>query len=208
MSKNIVLAVGAHGDDLEWGCGGSLIKHVGCGDEVYGLHMTGCNKESDKNRREEALKAGEILGLKDVLFAELPDGRLTDSPLDAKYLRQQIGKLGVTVLYKPSENDDHSDHVACSRLVNISSDSISKVLIYPGPRNTIFPRPNYYVEINMEQLEKKIESYKTYGSQLNKGSLFVDMIEGMAITNGCLMAHGKSDAEKRRYAEGFLVYKI
>lgn len=40
MTKRNVLAVGAHADDIEIGCGGVVAKHVKNGDNVYMLVMT------------------------------------------------------------------------------------------------------------------------------------------------------------------------
>lgn len=218
MSRNVILAVGAHADDYEWGCGGSLVMHKDLGDKVYGLVMAGCSEdlsktvEYNKNERiriKECFGAAKILGLDAVLFAKHQDGRVTGSPLDAADLRRAIGMLGVTRLYGPFGRDDHSDHAATSNLVSISVDNVKEVLIYPGPRNKYFFRPNFYNQISREQLDAKIASYKVYGSQLKKGSLFVDMIEGNALCHGSLMAHGKPGMDgKQVYAEGFLVYKF
>lgn len=41
MDKMNILAIGAHPDDIEIGCGGTLIKYADRGHKVYSLVMTG-----------------------------------------------------------------------------------------------------------------------------------------------------------------------
>ncbi len=205
-NKKIVLAVGAHPDDFVRGCGGSLLKHLERGDKVYGLHMTCCEKNKDEKRRSEALKEANILGLTDVFFAELPDAGLLETLNHAAPLRKCINELGVNRLYGPVEEDSNSDHRNCSKLVKASLDSIAEVLLYQGPRNKFFI-PDYYVEITKEQLDRKTEAYLAHYSQREKGSLFVNMVEGIAITHGCAMSHG-APYEGRRFAEAFVVQQI
>lgn len=206
MNKNIVLAVGAHPDDFVWGCGGTLLKHLDNGDMVYGLHMTGCEKDRDEKRYKEALEEAKILGLTDVLFAELPDGGLLDTPEHGKKLRKYLNELRVNIVYGPVEEDRHHDHRNCSRLVKGSLDNIEICLLYQGPRNKVF-NPNYFVEITRVKLDTKIKAYTAHLSQLQKGSLFIDGIEGLAIQHGCIISHGRP-YEGRRYAEAFEVEQI
>ena len=54
--KNI-LAIGAHPDDVELGCGGTISKHLELGDEVYVLIMTNGEKGSHAPNREECFKS-------------------------------------------------------------------------------------------------------------------------------------------------------
>ena len=64
-----VLAIGAHPDDIEIGCGATLAKHAALGDEVTMLVITdgakGPGKVSDRVREQEAACA--VLGIKTLL---------------------------------------------------------------------------------------------------------------------------------------------
>ena len=80
------LAIGAHPDDIEFGCGATLAKWAARGTEVHLLILTDGSKgtwdESDdlealvKIRREEARAAAAALGAREVYFLDLVDGEL------------------------------------------------------------------------------------------------------------------------------------
>src|SRR3989344_1682208 len=71
-----VVAIGAHFDDIELGCGGTIARHVAAGDNVTMVVVTSGEYhwyDGDMIRsKEEALKEGknaaEILGVKDLMY--------------------------------------------------------------------------------------------------------------------------------------------
>lgn len=81
-----VLAVGAHPDDIEFGCGATLARWAASGSEVVLLVLTDGSKgtwESDADvaalvdlRRVEQRAAARTLGAADVEFLDLVDGEL------------------------------------------------------------------------------------------------------------------------------------
>jgi LmbE family N-acetylglucosaminyl deacetylase len=80
------LAVGAHPDDIEFGCGATLAKWAAAGARIHHLVLTDGSKgtwegEADvaaliATRRDEQRRAAEILGGGDVEFLDWPDGEL------------------------------------------------------------------------------------------------------------------------------------
>jgi len=98
-AKKIILAVGAHPDDIDIGCSGSIAKWIKEGAEVYYLVLTDGSKGSEdakisnqeliKIRRAEQQKAADLLGVKKVFFLDFVDGELENTPA----LRKQIVKL-------------------------------------------------------------------------------------------------------------------
>ena len=71
-----VLAIGAHPDDLEYGCAGTLIKHVQRGDQVFlALVTDGSEGGEGAVRPEEQLAAAKIIGAEDVFFLGYSDLR-------------------------------------------------------------------------------------------------------------------------------------
>lgn len=97
--KKIILAVGAHPDDIDIGCSGTVAKYVQEGSDVYYLILTDGSKGSEdtkisnqkliKLRKEEQQKAADILGVKKVIFLNFIDGELENSTA----LRKQIVKI-------------------------------------------------------------------------------------------------------------------
>ena len=69
-----VLAIGAHPDDLEIGCAGTLIRHVQEGDEVFmAIATDGSMGGEPEVRRREQLDAAKIVGARDVFFLDYAD---------------------------------------------------------------------------------------------------------------------------------------
>lgn len=78
-----VMAVGAHPDDVEIGCGGTLAKLVKQGYKVGMVHLTDGEptplSPGPDVRREEAKRAAETLGVHYWTILDLPNRRLFDS---------------------------------------------------------------------------------------------------------------------------------
>ncbi len=98
-SKKIILAVGAHPDDIDIGCSGSVVKWITESAQVFYLVLTDGSKGSEdakisnqeliKIRRAEQQKAADLLGVKKVFFLDFIDGELENTPT----LRKQIVKI-------------------------------------------------------------------------------------------------------------------
>ena len=86
MKKQVVLGVGAHPDDMDFTAAGTIAKMVAEGAEAYYLICTDGSRGSRHNktaheelarlRKEEQLKAGKIIGLRDILFLNHCDTQL------------------------------------------------------------------------------------------------------------------------------------
>ncbi len=120
-----ILAIGAHPDDLEMGCGGTLAKCAGRGDKVTMCHVSTGNvghmiimpDELVKIRAEEARKAGSIIGAEVVglgesdLFVRSDNMAARDKIIDL--IRQAKPDLIIT----HSPHDYMDDHEETSKLV-------------------------------------------------------------------------------------------
>ncbi|MFV1980849.1 MAG: PIG-L family deacetylase, partial [Rhodothermia bacterium] len=77
-----VLAIGAHPDDVELGCGGAIRKMVDQGYQVGVIDLTEGelgSRGSVETRRHESAKAVEILGVQERVNLGIPDGRIENS---------------------------------------------------------------------------------------------------------------------------------
>ena len=89
VKGKVVLAVCAHPDDLEFGCGGTIAKWAKAGASIYYLVVTDGSKgledntvtdeELTRTRRSEQDQAAKILGVKKVFFLDYVDGELVNS---------------------------------------------------------------------------------------------------------------------------------
>ena len=79
-----ILAIGAHPDDIEFGCGGTLIKYRRLGHKVYLLVTTHGDQGGDGNvRAKELRRSAQIMGAADLFIFDYHDTRL---PLDKELI--------------------------------------------------------------------------------------------------------------------------
>ncbi|MDE2590659.1 MAG: PIG-L family deacetylase, partial [Patescibacteria group bacterium] len=86
MERKVVLAIGAHPDDMDFGASGTVARFAEEGAKVYYLIATDGSKGSSdssmtaerliKMRQDEQKEAGKILGLAGVFFLDHPDTEL------------------------------------------------------------------------------------------------------------------------------------
>ncbi|MSR84613.1 MAG: PIG-L family deacetylase [Candidatus Latescibacteria bacterium] len=81
-----ILAIGAHPDDLEYCCAGTLIQHAHRGDAVYLMIITDGDKGGDPEvRHREQLEAAKIIGAREVFspVSPIPASSATANPSSA-----------------------------------------------------------------------------------------------------------------------------
>jgi LmbE family N-acetylglucosaminyl deacetylase len=140
MSRNILI-VSAHPDDMEIGMGGTVAKLVGEQAEITSLVVTDGGRASNpfgwteqrmaEVRRAEALRAAEVLGVKDVIFCDQPDAA---DEVDVEAVRRKLvevmTRLKPTEVYTLHEElDRHPGHRQAGRLVR---ESVSESGLRPG----------------------------------------------------------------------------
>lgn len=115
-----ILAVGAHPDDVEFGCGGILIKEVVRGNAVTVLNLSRGESASHGTageRQREAAAAAARMGTALELLELDGDGRLEDHPRNALAIARAIRRLRPHVLLAPSPDENqHPDHARAGRL--------------------------------------------------------------------------------------------
>lgn len=117
-----LLAVGAHPDDVEISCGGTLALAVTQGISVGILDLTRGELSTNgtpEERAREAEAAATVLGMNGRWNAALPDGAVSaaDEAQTAEVVAW-IRRLRPTVLLTHFPEDRHPDHVAASRLLD------------------------------------------------------------------------------------------
>lgn len=165
-----VLAVGAHPDDIELGCGGTLAAHAQAGDTVTMLVMTeGGNGPGDTARRvDEQQRAAARIGA-DLLWGGLPDGAVGAGELAALHVVEAaLRATGATRLYTHGENDTHQDHRAVALLSLGAARNLREVLAYHSPSSRQF-HPDLYVDIT-GTLQHKLDALACHQSQVDSSS--------------------------------------
>ncbi len=178
MANADVLAFGAHPDDIELGCGGTLAKLADAGRSVVFVDMTRGElgtRGTSAIRQEEASKAADILGANARENLELPDGGLIAAEDTRRRVAELIRRFRPSLIFVPYYLDRHPDHVHASQIVyegtflaglpryetGEESHRPSRMLYYMGWQEF---RPSFIVDIS-EQFERKMEAIGAHASQ-------------------------------------------
>jgi bacillithiol biosynthesis deacetylase BshB1 len=119
-----ILAIGAHPDDVEVGCGGVLIQaadaglRAGAADLTRGEHGTLGTPEERAAERE---RATELMGLTTRAQLELPDGAVGTLAGHRDEVVALIRDTRPAVVLAPYAEDRHPDHAAAGRLARDGS---------------------------------------------------------------------------------------
>jgi LmbE family N-acetylglucosaminyl deacetylase len=119
-----ILAIGAHPDDVEILCAGTLAKFRKRGDEVFICHVCDGNKGSKvysseelaKIRRNEACQSAKLINATSI-WAGISDGEVTLDLQSRIKIINVIRQASPDLVITHSPNDYHSDHINTSRLV-------------------------------------------------------------------------------------------
>ena len=172
------LAFGAHADDVELGCGGTLIKLASLGHKTGVIVLTrgemGTRGDAETRAREFEDSAG-ILGLAAHQMLDIPDGRVEVTWENKLKIIQTIRAHKPKIVFAPYWVARHPDHEQTSHLVRQAvylaglkkldtgqpAFRPRKVVYYPG-RFEI--KPSFIVDISDSQAQKT-RAVKAYSSQ-------------------------------------------
>ena len=181
-----VMAVGAHPDDIEFICAGTLARCVQRGDEVFNVvctngdmgHMVIPAEELGKMRTEEARRAAETVGAEFKMLGE-PDEWLFHDKRTRLLMIDAIRWANPDIIITHAPEDYHPDHRTASDLVFAASflatvphietehgavDSLA-TLIYADPLAGTNFIPEEYVDIS-ETLDLKVQALLCHESQV------------------------------------------
>lgn len=120
MSPVDVLALGAHPDDVELGCGATLAQLARAGRRVGILHLTrgeAGTRGTAAERQREAERAAGILGAAELVFLDCGDGAFRGGPAEEDALIEELRRLRPELVFAPTPADRHPDHGRAHRLV-------------------------------------------------------------------------------------------
>jgi len=198
-----ILAIGAHPDDIEFGCGGTLIKYARQGHEVFLLVMSDGGGGGDSaTRRGEQEVSARILRASKMFWGGYPD---TAIPLDRaliQRLESVIREIQPDFIFVHYHDDTHQDHRHLATSTITATRYTRNVLFYEGPTTQNFS-PSVFVDID-SVLEDKIASLQAHASQVGKTN-----IEGLSILDiARSSAHFRGIQGRVRNAEGFAPLRL
>lgn len=116
-----ILAIGAHPDDVELGCGGTIAKMISEGKTVAIIDLTKGElgtRGTDKTRKQEAADAANILGISARENLEMKDGFLENSEEYQMQIVKMIRKYQPEIVLANATDDRHPDHAKAAKLVS------------------------------------------------------------------------------------------
>jgi LmbE family N-acetylglucosaminyl deacetylase/CheY-like chemotaxis protein len=165
QGSEIVLAVGAHPDDVEIGIGGLLLRHAAQGHAVTVLTLTaGEAGGAVAERIAESQRAAELLSAR-LVHVDLKDASLSEGGATIATIKRVVDEIHPTTLYTHSIHDVHQDHRNVHNASLVAARGVPRVLCYQAPSTSVDFHPTRFVAID-EYLERKIEVIQAYTSQV------------------------------------------
>jgi len=221
----IILAVGAHPDDLELLCAGTLAKYNKQGHTVVMAHMCNGNKghftippdELADIREEEAKKSAKIIGA-EVLSGKFPDLELLINEESRKVAVDIIRKAKPDVIITHAPDDYMIDHINTSKLIveasfiatlphfksNFPAHDVIAPIFFMDTLAGVNFQPAEYVDITeeMETKEKMLLCHQSQYVWLQEHDHidYVDFMKSQAKFRGIQCGV--------KYAEGFRQYQV
>ena len=198
-----ILAIGPHPDDIEFGCGGALIKYAKKGHNVYLLVLTkggiGGNCEVRKKEQEAA---AEFMKAKQVFLGNFKD---TEIPINSTLISTIEGVINKTkphIIFFNYNDDTHQDHRVIAQACASATRYIKEAMHYEVPTSQNF-QPDIFVDIG-DVLDKKLKLLGIHASQVDKTK--VENLTILESARSCAVFRGYQGRTK--YAEGFKAIRI
>ena len=180
MTSIDILAIGAHPDDVELVCGGTLIRAQMLGRRTGILDLSAGelgSRGSREIRAREAERAGKLMGVSVRENLGLPDGGIVNTPETRARVAVVLRRLKPSVVITHSLHGRHPDHPVVAQLARDACFVAGLQKIAPEtpvhrPRKILhalsfredYQKPTFVVDITAA-FEKKLEAVAAYASQ-------------------------------------------
>jgi LmbE family N-acetylglucosaminyl deacetylase len=218
--KNVIV-ISAHPDDETLGAGGTILKHVANGDNIYWVIVTnvfenqGFTKERVESRQQEIREVEKLLGICKTFLLNYPTMTLSSSSLIKMVpeISSVFSEVQPEIVYCLNRSDAHSDHrvifdavMACTK--SFRYPYIKQILMYECISETEFAPilaekaflPNYFVDIT-HFVDKKLDIMKIFESELGEHPF------PRSLDNIKALAHFRGASVGVKYAEAFQLLK-
>ena len=223
MPKLDILAFGAHPDDVELGCSGTLLSHIEQGKKAGIVDLTRGElgtRGTAETRDEEAAKASEILGITFRKNLKMADGFFTNDKEHQLKIVEVIRETQPEIVLCNATTDRHPDHGRAARLVTDAAFLAGLVKVDTGQKpfrpNNIYHymqdrliKPDIVVDIS-NHFEQKMESIMAYGTQFynpdsKEADTYISSADFLAFLKARMHEMGHLIGVK--YGEGFSVQR-
>jgi LmbE family N-acetylglucosaminyl deacetylase len=194
-----VLAIGAHPDDIEYGCGGTLLKLAAQEKaNIYFFLATHGELGGEENARiKEQEEAANFLKVRKIFWGGFKDTELAMGKELIGRIEEAIRESEPDVIFVNYPDDDHQDHKYLAEAAIVAARYRRKVMFYEDYTCKNY-EPHIFVDI-ADVLDEKIKLMNFYKSQVERDyPTSLDMIESVKA-----VANFRGFQAKVKYAEGF-----
>jgi len=202
-----VLALGAHSDDLEIGCGGTLMRLQATYDALR-VHwvVVGCEEEARALEAEQSARA--LLGgggdASQVVLGRFPDSFFPYRGEDVKRFFEELkGQVRPDLIFTHYRHDLHQDHrLVCELTWNTFRDHL--ILEYEVPKyDGDLGRPNVFVHLDQATADRKVAHVLEHFPSQTVRRWFTD-----DLFRSLLRIRGMESNSPSGFAEGFYARKL
>lgn len=185
-SELSVLAIGAHPDDIELGCGGSLAKLKKRGAHISAIVLSNgaCGAPTHADRAQETKSAFAAIGIEYVHLYSF-----TDTDLFAQFteivavIERHVREIRPDRVYTMYDKDRHQDHQAVYEASSIACRNVPQILGYETPSSYQNFQPTLFERIG-DVLALKLRALSLHKSQNNKPYMQEDSVRVVAQFRG------------------------
>lgn len=174
-----ILAIGAHPDDIELGCGGLLMKSARQGHDIYMYTVTRGEASGDPEERSSELKhSAKLIGVNTLWIDKFGDTQLCVGSDLINRIELFVKRSQPDIIFTHSLRDTHHDHRAIAASTVEAGRFVPNILSYEIPLTKDF-QPQIYYDIS-DVLNEKLRLIELFWSQQSKLYLKSHAIKGLA----------------------------
>lgn len=204
MNKKIVF-LSPHPDDIEFFCGGTLVKLIEEGNDISVFTFSHCEEsvleKFPKNILVDELKNAMIVaGVKTYTLFDFKVRRFNENRQDILELLVKINNdINPDIVFLPSVYDTHQDHQVIYN-ESLRAFKNCSLISYDSPLNSQISEYNLIINLEQRHVDKKLEIIKQYKSQSHRHYSEDDYLLSVVKCNGARI--------KKKYAELFKIIKL
>ena len=181
-SKQKVLAIGSHPDDIEYSCSGTLLKLQEENNSIIKCFIMSCGSKGDPssnikriNESKNALK--EIGYTNNHIFLNRPYPCNPEINKESDFLRNIILEFKPNIIFTHSALDTHQEHIMTNQITITAARRLKLSLLeYPIYSATPSYKPNVFSDIT-NYFSRKLEILSKHESQSTKSYMQKDFLK-------------------------------
>ncbi|MGA9778107.1 MAG: PIG-L deacetylase family protein [Limisphaerales bacterium] len=200
-----ILCIGAHSDDIEIGCGGTVLHLIAKSSQIEFYWVVLCSDpDRDREARQSANAFLKGVRQRTIVVKSFRDGFLPYLGAPVKEWFEELKKsFSPDLIFTHSRHDLHQDHrLVCELTWNTFRNHL--ILEYEIPKyDADLQQPNFFVPLSDVICRKKVQLLmRCFGTQRGKHWFSEDLF------NGLMRLRGMEAASPTSYAEAFYCRKL